>query len=75
MLSVLNPPTVTVTFGPPIELKYRSEARDTERIMTAIADLLPAEVLYPQRPTLDELAKTYADGKVPDADRAFAVDG
>lgn len=75
MLSVLNPPTVTVTFGPPIELKYRSEARDTERIMTAIADLLPAEVRYPQRPTLDELAKTYPDGVVPEEDRSFAIDG
>lgn len=75
MLSLLNPPKVTVTFGPPVELKYRSEARDTERIMTAIADLLPDEVRYPDRPTLDELARTYPDGQVPDEDRSFAVDG
>lgn len=73
--TVLRPPTVTVTFGPPVELKYRSEKRDTERIMSAISELLPDEVRNPPRPTLAELARTYPDGRVPEEDRWFAVDG
>ena len=72
--TVLRPPTVTVTFGEPVELKYRSERKDTERIMTAIADLLPEEVRRPARPTLAELAQTYPSGVVPPEDRWFAVD-
>ena len=75
VLSLLKPPTVTVTFGPPVELKYRSEARDTDRIMSAIRELLPAELQDPPRPTLAELARTYPDGVVPEEDISFAVDG
>lgn len=66
---------MTVTFGPPVELKYRSEARDTDRIMSAIRELLPAELQDPPRPTLAELARTYPDGVVPEEDISFAVDG
>lgn len=73
--TVLHPPEVTVTFGPPVALKYRSDARDTERIMAAISALLPDEVREPPRPTMAELALTYPDGKVPEEDRWFAVDG
>lgn len=75
VLNLLSPPRVTVTFGPPVELKYRSEARDTDRIMAAIHALLPPELQDPPRPTLEELARTYPDGVVPEEDRAFAVDG
>lgn len=75
VLALRRPPTVRVRFGPPVELKHRSEARDTDRIMAAIADLLPDELREPRRPTLAELARTYPDGVVPAQDRAFAVDG
>ena len=73
--NLLNRPEVTVTFGEPVDLKYRSVPRDMERIFDAITSMLPDEVREPERPTLEELARTYPDGKVPKADRWFAVDG
>ena len=73
--NLLNRPEVTVSFGEPVDLKYRSVPRDMERIFGAITAMLPDEVREPERPTLEELAKTYPDGKVPDEDRWFAVDG
>lgn len=75
MLNLLDPPEVTMTFGEPVELKYRSVRRDMERIFDAITGLLPDEVANPPRPTMAELALTYPDGTVPDEDRWFAVDG
>ncbi|MGO1165987.1 MAG: HAD-IB family hydrolase [Janibacter sp.] len=73
--NLLRPPEVTVTFGEPVDLKYRSVPRDMDRIFDAITDMLPEDVRTPDRPTLVELAKTYPDGRVPDEDRWFAVDG
>lgn len=73
--NLLGRPEVTVTFGEPVELKYRSVPRDMERIFDAITSMLPDEVREPARPTLAELALTYPDGNVPDEDRWFAVDG
>ncbi len=73
--NLLGRPEVTVTFGEPVDLKYRSVPRDMERIFDAITSMLPDEVREPERPTLEELAKTYPGGKVPDEDRWFAVDG
>jgi len=73
--NLLRPPEVTVTFGEPVDLKYRSVPRDMERILDAITAMLPDEVREPERPTLAELALTYPDGKVPAEDRWFAVDG
>lgn len=75
MTNLLNPPEVTVRFGEPVDLKYRSVPKDMARIFDAITDLLPEEVRNPPRPTLAELALTYPDGVVPDEDRWFAVDG
>ncbi|WP_068327138.1 HAD-IB family hydrolase [Janibacter terrae] len=72
---VLRRPEVTVTFGEPVELKRRSVARDMERVFDAITALLPDEVRQPPRPTLAELARSYPDGRVPDEDRWYAVDG
>jgi putative phosphoserine phosphatase / 1-acylglycerol-3-phosphate O-acyltransferase len=57
--NLAHPPTVTVRVGDPVELKYRSAAADTRRIMSAIADLLPAEARQPHDPTPEELALTY----------------
>jgi putative phosphoserine phosphatase/1-acylglycerol-3-phosphate O-acyltransferase len=63
--SLLHPPAVQVRVGPAVELKYRSLRRDTERIMAAIADLLPAEARQPYEPTPEELARTYPSGRPP----------
>lgn len=57
-----EPPEVTVQVGPPVELKYRSLKADTERIMSAISDLLPAEARQPHTPTEEELVLTYPPG-------------
>lgn len=73
--NLLGRPEVTVTFGEPVDLKYRSVPRDMDRILAAITDMLPEEVRDPARPTVAELARTYPDGRVPDEDRWFAVDG
>lgn len=73
--NLLGRPEVTVTFGEPVDLKYRSVPRDMERIFDAITAMLPEEVRDPDRPTLAQLAQTYPDGVVPDEDRWFAVDG
>ncbi|WP_068252084.1 HAD-IB family hydrolase [Janibacter corallicola] len=75
MTNLLSPPRVTVTFGEPVDLKYRSVPRDMERILDAIQDLLPEHVREPERPTLADLALSYPDGVVPEEDRWFAVDG
>jgi putative phosphoserine phosphatase/1-acylglycerol-3-phosphate O-acyltransferase len=57
--NVMNPPTVTTRVGPAVELAYDDLEKDTERIMTAIADLLPPEARQPHEPTLEELAATF----------------
>ncbi len=75
MTNLLSPPEVKVRFGKPVDLKYRSIPRDMERIFDAIAEMLPPEIREPERPTLAELALAYPDGKVPDGDRWFAIDG
>ena len=64
--NVLNPPTVRIRVGPPVEgLKGRSPDADTKRIMAAIVDLLPPEAREHRVPTEDELARTYPSGKAP----------
>ena len=75
VINVLNRAEVTVTFGEPVDLKYRSVPRDMDRIFDGITSMLPDDVREPPRPTLAELARTYPDGRVPDEDRWFAVDG
>jgi putative phosphoserine phosphatase/1-acylglycerol-3-phosphate O-acyltransferase len=62
MWNVLDPAPVSVRVGPPVELKYRSPAADTRRIMAAIADLLPPEARESHEPTPEELALTYPPG-------------
>ena len=63
--AVLHPPTIRIRVGPAVDLKHRSLERDTERIMEAIADLLPPEAREPHEPTPEELARTYPSGHVP----------
>lgn len=66
LLSLAHPPTVRIRVGTPVELKYRSAAADTRRIMTAISDLLPPEAREAHVPTDDELRASYPGGRVPD---------
>jgi len=58
----LSRPNVSVAVGDPVALKYRSANKDTERIMAAIANLLPAESRQLHTPTEAELARTYPPG-------------
>lgn len=60
--AVTDPPTVTATVGEPVDLKYRSLERDTERIMTALSALLPASARQPCEPTPEQLARTFPPG-------------
>ena len=61
-LGIVDPPEVSVVVGEPVTLKYKSLDKDTQRIMTAIADLLPPEAREPHDPTPEELAATYPPG-------------
>ena len=56
MLNLTSPPRVRVRVGPPVELKLRSAAADTRRIMEAITGCLPAEAREHRRPTPEEVA-------------------
>lgn len=61
-LDLRNRPTITVTVGKPVELKYRSVDADTRRIMDAISACLPKEARKAHKPTVEELALTYPPG-------------
>ncbi|GAA4404250.1 hypothetical protein GCM10023168_16630 [Fodinibacter luteus] len=55
VLNVTHPPTVRVRVGEPADLKLRSAAADTKRIMAAIADCLPPEAREHREPTEEEI--------------------
>ena len=55
MFNLTDPPKVRVRVGPPVELKGRSAAADTRRIMAAITDCLPARAREPYEPTDEEI--------------------
>ena len=69
VFNVADAPTVLATVGDPVELKGRSLAKDTERIMAAITALLPPEARERREPAPDELAATYPPGYRGDPDR------
>lgn len=69
MLNLTDPPLIRVRVGPPVELKYRSVSKDTERIMEAICALLPPEAREKHEPTAEELARTLPPGYKGDPDR------
>ncbi len=74
--NVLSPPTVRVRVGPPVgglQLGRGDAAADTERIMAAVADLLPEEARAEREPTEEEVARTYPKGRVGE-ERALGVD-
>jgi putative phosphoserine phosphatase/1-acylglycerol-3-phosphate O-acyltransferase len=61
--NVLRPPTVRVRVGRPVTgLTGTDFAADTERIMSAITELLPPEAHLPRLPTAEELARTMPPG-------------
>ncbi|MGL5862920.1 MAG: lysophospholipid acyltransferase family protein, partial [Phycicoccus sp.] len=53
--NLTDPPTVRVRVGPPVDLRYRSAAADTRRIMAAIVDQLPSEAREHRTPTPEEV--------------------
>ncbi len=54
---VCHPPRVQVRVGRPVPLSLTDAKADTERIMTAITALLPAEARQRHEPTAEELAR------------------
>ncbi len=55
VFNLTDPPTVRVRVGPPVELKGRSAAADTRRIMAAITDCLPPQARDPHEPSEEEI--------------------
>lgn len=75
LTKVRNAPLVTVRVGPAVpdlRLGAGDAVADTERIMAAIAALLPAEAQRWHEPSEEELVRTYPKGKVGD-ERAVGV--
>jgi len=75
LANVLSPPTVRVRVGPPVDdlaLGPGDAVADTEKIMAAIAALLPDEARELHEPTDDELVRTYPKGKVGE-ERAIGI--
>ena len=69
VLALRNPPTVRVRVGSAVEgLTGKDLDADTERIMAAIADLLPPEARIPHEPSEDELRRTYPKGRIAGTD-------
>jgi putative phosphoserine phosphatase / 1-acylglycerol-3-phosphate O-acyltransferase len=69
MLALRNPPTVRARVGKPVAgLDGESPDADTQRIMTAITKLLPAEARKEHTPTDEELARTYPGGRIAETD-------
>jgi putative phosphoserine phosphatase/1-acylglycerol-3-phosphate O-acyltransferase len=53
--NVTSPPRIRVRVGAPVALEYGDIHADTERIMSAIVDLLPDEARVEREPTEEEL--------------------
>lgn len=66
VLNIVDPPVVTVSVGPPVELGGIDPDADTEAIMAAIVDLLPPEAREQREPTAAELALASPSGTAPD---------
>jgi putative phosphoserine phosphatase / 1-acylglycerol-3-phosphate O-acyltransferase len=66
LTSILNPPRVAISVGEPVDIKGRSVDADTKRVMKAISGLLPPEARRRREPTVEELARTYPGGVIPD---------
>ena len=66
LTNLLDPPTVRIRVGQPVELKHRSVDADTRRMMKAISELLPDVAREHREPSAEDLARTYPGGVVPD---------
>ncbi len=66
--SLAHPPAVEIRIGEPVALDLGDAAVDTERIMTAIANLLPDSARRSREPTAEELARTFPPGQAPGAE-------
>ena len=55
---VTHPPKITITVGQPITLTHTDAVADTNTIMSAISDILPAESRLRHVPTAEELARS-----------------
>lgn len=62
VFNLTDPPLVTVTVGPPVDMKYKSADADTKKLMKAISALLPPEGRIKRVPTDEELAATLPAG-------------
>lgn len=70
--NVLDPPTVTIRVGPPVELGGVSLDADTKKMMKAITALLPPEARRRREPTAEELALTIPAGSKAGSEKAEA---
>ena len=71
VLQITNPPEVTITVGPQVNLNYAGTPdeladENTIKMMTAISALLPAQARESYEPTQDELKRTYPSGYIGD---------
>jgi putative phosphoserine phosphatase / 1-acylglycerol-3-phosphate O-acyltransferase len=62
ILNVVDPPTVRVRVGPPVDIRRGSPTARTKQIMAAISALLPDESRSRHTPTAEELASTFPPG-------------
>lgn len=60
--NLLDPPTVTIRIGRPVDITGTDVAGDTEAMMEAIVRLLPPEARHRHDPTPEELALTVPAG-------------
>ena len=58
VLAIGHPPTVRIRVGDPVVLAGEDLDADTQAIMSALVDLLPAEARVRHEPTPEELART-----------------
>ena len=65
--NLLHPPTVRVRVGRPVALGLVDAVADTDAIMAAIIDLLPAEARQVVQPSAEEVARAMPPGAPLDA--------
>ncbi len=61
--TLLDPPSISVSIGPAVELSGVDASENTESIMGAIVGQLPAEAHEFHEPTDEELARTFPSGR------------
>jgi len=69
VLNITNPPTIRVRVGIPFEMEGTSPQHNTDRIMSAITELLPDEARQQREPSEEELRRSYPSGYRGDPDK------